>query len=517
MKHQLIACALFGCLIYPHARATAEAESVESEIRKLRESQAATEEKLRKLESLINKRQSSEVLPPSPVSPDNALLNPGRLLGTGPVVSGTQSASSLRLTDLSLAPVFAAGWSSAPDSEIESLQGGGHDPKRRGFTLQQAELSLGGAVDPYFNAESHFVFLEGEGVETEEVFLTTRRLPAQLELKAGYFLTEFGRMNPTHAHAWDWVDSPVINTRLLGADGMRGSGLRLSGLLPTPWFSELKLGMQQADGDNMTSFRGSGHSHSSTVTEETAATESHEHHEHEDAEEHEHETAAGFLHSHAEESEAEAAETVGGYPVANTQTDDLSDFVYLARWDNFLDLSDEFGLKFGLSGVIGPNSTGSDAQTAIYGADLLVRWLPVNNFRGYPYITFQSEIMKRDYDVDDFSLEDQTGTVTTHDGLTLNDWGYYCQLLYGFTYGWSAGLRTEYASGSGTALDEREHDPSRADRFRLSPLLSWRLTEFSRVRLQYNYDQADHTEDQTNSSVWIGLDALIGTHPSHGY
>ena len=37
----------------------------------------------------------------------------------------------------------------------------------------------------------------------------------------GQFLTEFGRINPTHPHAWAWLDQPVIEARVFGPDGMR--------------------------------------------------------------------------------------------------------------------------------------------------------------------------------------------------------------------------------------------------------------------------------------------------------
>ena len=35
-------------------------------------------------------------------------------------------------------------------------------------------------------------------------------------------------------------------------------------------------------------------------------------------------------------------------------------------------------------------------------------------------------------------------------------------------------------------------DPFRDDRYRISPLVSWQPTPFSRIRLQYNYDRAKH-------------------------
>ena len=39
---------------------------------------------------------------------------------------------------------------------------------------------------------------------------------------------------------------------------------------------------------------------------------------------------------------------------------------------------------------------------------------------------------------------------------TLYDWGLYTQVLYGFHYGWAAGVRFEYARGSGASVQGRD-------------------------------------------------------------
>jgi hypothetical protein len=41
-------------------------------------------------------------------------------------------------------------------------------------------------------------------------------------------------------------------------------------------------------------------------------------------------------------------------------------------------------------------------------------------------------------------------------------------------------------------------------------------SEFSRLRLQYNIDDADHL-DEVAHSVWLGLEVLIGAHPAHSF
>ena len=387
--------------------------------------------------------------------------------------------TNLRLIDLSLDSLVAAGSSSKREEALQSLQGGGHDPRKRGFTVQNVELSLTGAIDPYFTGETHIVYfidpLEGESVvELEEAFLTTTSLPYGLQLEAGQFFTEFGQINPRHPHVWDWLDQPVINTRLFGPDGMRGPGFRLGWLMPTPWFSELHFGMQNANGETMASFLAN------------------------------------------EEFYEERA--VAGRPFREREVRKLKDLVYLSRWNNSWNLSDSLTSVIGFSGSYGPNATGTGGDTWIYGMDMKWRWRPVNSFRGWPFLLWQSEIMRRDFKADRFFDDSNPDDVISLPGQTLHDWGFYSQLLYGFRYGWAAGLRYEYAGGSGASIGGRKNDPFRADRQRVSPLLVWHPSEFSRIRLQYNFDHANHFSGNPDGhSLWIGFEVLYGAHPAHAY
>ena len=307
----------------------------------------------------------------------------------------------------------AAGGSTANNSQIRELQGGEHDPRRRGFTFQQAELSFAGAIDPYFTAETYILASE-EDVELEEAFFRTTSLPKSLELKGGYFLTEFGLNNPTHPHSWAFIDQPVINTRLFGGEGQRAAGFRLNGLLPVPWFSELSFGAQDPTSSTMVSFQGSGHSHGDE--------HGHEEEEH-DEEEHE-----------EEEHEHEAGDSVGGFARVRSDDSELNELVYLLRWVNGWDMGRNTSAQVGLSGLYGSNSTGDDADTWIYGADFKMKWRPANNFRGWPFLTWESEVMYRDYEVDKDNPLFEPGT-----NDDLKDWGLYTQLIYGFKPRWETG------------------------------------------------------------------------------
>jgi hypothetical protein len=402
--------------------------------------------------------------------------------GPSPVPSAP-STSQLRLIDISLDLVGAAGGSSATNSELQDLQGGGHDPKQRGFSLQQAELSLGGAVDPYFTAESHIVlFLDAETgdtqVELEEAFLTTQALPCDLQLKAGTFLTEFGRMNPTHPHAWDWQDQPVILTRVFGGDGMRAPGARLSWLLPTDNYTELFATVQNANGEQMTS----------------------------------------YLASDAAYSER----PIGGRAFTEQPVRSFGDLVYSARLVSSWDFGEASSTAIGASMAFGPNATGDGANTVIYGCDFVYKWRAPSGQRGWPYYKLQGEFVGRDFEAAaQVDGSDPLNPVAVP-GATLHDHGGYLQAVWGCSPGWDIGLRGEWVTGSGASYDagtqsfSRASDPYRADRVRISPMLAFHPSEFSRLRLQYNYDDGDALL-QPAHSVWLGFELLIGTHPPHKY
>jgi hypothetical protein len=210
------------------------------------------------------------------------------------------------------------------------------------------------------------------------------------------------------------------------------------------------------------------------------------------------------------------------------EIENLGDLVYLARWVNSWDLSPEVTTAFGASGVFGPNATGSDGRTYVYGADLLVKWRPTTHFRGWPFVKWQTEFMGRNYRASAFSGENEAGDPIVIPSETLKDWGFYSELLYGFAYRWSVGLRGEYGTGSGDNVDEdgmpvsRQTDPFRSDRIRISPLIAYQPTEFLRLRLQYNYDHANFLEETFNQgkdahAIWAGVEFLLGAHAAHTF
>jgi len=359
---------------------------------------------------------------------------------------------------IGLTGLFAAGASSVDNDSLEGLQAGGHDPNKNGFTVQNVELSIGGMVGPYFDAQANLIFLidaEGETVvELEEAFFTTRSLPHGLQVKGGQYFTEFGRQNNQHPHTWAFVDQPVVLSRFFGGDGLRSQGVRASWLMPTDWYSELYVGVQNPKGETVTSFL----------------------------------NAPG--------------EDIGGYTLIDRDARNFSDMLYTARWLNGFDLSDTVSMNVGVSGLLGPNASGTSTDTTMVGADFYLKWQPDYSQRGYPFVSWHTEILNRRYEAGD------PGSPSRE---TLKDWGMFTQALWGFKPGWVAGLRAEYASADGNTST----DPLRDTRKRLSPNLTWYPSEYSKLRLQYNRDWTEHLPDKTADSIWLQYEFNLGSHAAH--
>ena len=354
--------------------------------------------------------------------------------------------------------LFAAGGSSVDNNALAGLQGGAHDPGRNGFTVQNVELCISGTVDPYFDAQVNIIFqIDADGetvVELEEAFFTTRGLPWGLQVKGGQYFTEFGRHNPLHPHSWDFVDQPVVLSRFFGGDGLRSQGVRTSWLMPTDWYSELQFGIQNPKGETVTSFL----------------------------------SAPG--------------EEIGGHILIDRAARNVGDLLYTARWLNGFDLSDTLSMNLGVSSLWGPNASAAATDTNIVGADLYLKWQPAYTQRGFPFVSWHTEILKRRYEAGD------PGDPSRE---TLKDWGLFTQALWGFKPGWVAGLRWEYATADG----DTAADPLRDTRQRLSPNLTWYPTEYSKLRLQYNRDWTQHLPGKTADSFWLQAEFSLGSHMAH--
>jgi hypothetical protein len=368
--------------------------------------------------------------------------------------------------NISFDGLFALAYSSARD--LDRVEVGDHDPQQRGFNARNIELAFDGAVDPYFQGFANIVFkLDNDNeteIEVEEAFMQTTSLPFNLQLKAGQFFSAFGRINPTHPHTWDFADAPIIHGRLLGSDGLRGVGTQISWTLPTPWYSQLFLGVQNGRGNTGYSFRNPGDN-------------------------------GIFFDRRTTDRELRG----------------LEDFVWIPRWENSVDLSPTQVVLAGVSGAFGSNETGGNSRTQIYGGDFLYKWKSANAEGGFPFVKWQTELMYRRFEAGRGINESFPVAETFH------DWGFYSQLVWGFKKGWVAGIRGDLYDADDSRFT---NDEDRQSRSRISANLTWYPTEFSKIRLQYNHDFVDDTfflGGRDVDSIFLQFEFILGAHGAHKF
>ena len=453
----------------------AQSEELRRELEAMRKQLKQMQKQLEKQQQLIDKLSAEKQLP-APAAAAAATSPPSQPPSPAPAPekarepwSPTQPITLLSgargYLNLSFDALMDFGWSTTPD--VTAIERGDHDPLQRGFTLPNEEIFLDGAVDPYFKGVADIVFkLDQDNateVELEEVYLTTSSLPWNLQAKAGQFFSEFGRINQQHPHAWDFVDQPLVIGRMFGPEGLRNPGARLSWLVPTPFYSEVFLTAQNSHGDTAFSFRNT--------------------------------------------EDALFGRTPVDRPVRNP-----GDLLYVPRYVASYDLTDSQTIVAGVSGAFGPNASATDTRTQIYGADLYWKWKPPWQSGGFPFLSWQTEALGRRYEAGAGLLERAGMATVALPRETLFDWGVYSQLLYGFRPRWVAGLRGDWVSGDRGTFSP---DENRADRFRISPDLTFYPTEFSKLRLQYNYDHGQLRGD--DSSVWMQVEFLLGSHAAHKF
>jgi hypothetical protein len=368
--------------------------------------------------------------------------------------------------NISFDSVFALAASS--ERHLDHLEVGDHDPQQRGFNARNAEIALDGAVDPYFEGFANIVLkLDNNNqteIELEEAFLQTTSLPYGLQVKAGQFFDAFGRINPTHPHTWEFADSPLVNGRFLGPDGLRGVGAQISWTLPVPWYSQLIFAVQNGRGGTGYSFRNPGDN--------------------------------GVFY---------------GRMTIDRDLTALRDFVFVPRLENSFNLSETQTVLVGASGAFGTNDTGPNEHTQIYGADFLYKWKSARAEGGFPFVKWQTEAMYRRFEAG--RGLDESFPVSE----TFRDWGMYSQVLWGFKKGWVAGIRGDFLHMQKSAFTD---DDTRQSRSRISANVTWYPTEFSKIRLQYNHDFLQENEflaSRDADSIFLQFEFILGAHGAHKF
>jgi hypothetical protein len=248
---------------------------------------------------------------------------------------------------------------------------------------------------------------------------------------------------------------------------MRGQGLRLSWLVPTPFYVEAMVTAMNATGGTMFSFLN-----------------------------------------------PESAEIHGGATFSRP-VGTASDLAYIPRITGEIDPTDNTTILWGASAAVGPNNAGADTRSVVYGGDIYWKWKSPRAAAGFPFISLQAEAMARRYGTDARLVADDPSTTLPDE--SLRDRGGYVEALWGIKPRMVLGLRAERVTADSSPVETLLVD-ERANRTRLSPNFTWYPTEFSRVRFQYNHDaRQGFVARQKDNSLWIQFEFIMGAHAAHKF
>ncbi len=341
---------------------------------------------------------------------------------------------------------------------ITGFQAGGEiGPGTKGFNLGESELGLYASIDPNFYGGLNLALAPDNSIGVEEAFVQTTSLPYGVTLKAGRFFSSIGYLNDQHAHTWDFVDNPLAYQAFLG-NQFGDDGIQLKWLAPTDLF--LEFGAEYGRG-------------------RIADTEGRD----------KNGGGAGSIFAH-----------VGGdLGVSNSWRAGLS----------YLEVSpkDRKSNDIDASSIDVSNSFTGNSK--VWLADFVWKWAPNGNATNTSF-KLQGEYLHRK----------ENGDLTNAAGInnyTASQDGWYLQGVYKFMPYWRAGLRYDQLnSGSVNYVDNAANlVNSNYDPKRISAMLDFSPSEFSRIRLQVSSDKS--RQEATDNQVFIQYQMSLGAHGAHKY
>jgi hypothetical protein len=348
-------------------------------------------------------------------------------------------------------------YTSKGSEETGSDRPGGFDVYQRSM-----ELNIAGSVDPF--AKGYAVIngsadaSTGESsLEVEEAAIQTTSLPWNLEVKAGRFFGEFGRLAYIHDHELPMVNRPLVLNQYIGGESQT-DGVQLNWLVPAEQYISVTLGSGiQFGGDNPPNYVGD------------------------------------FRHG--------------------------SGLNFWGRISTYFDLTPDISIEPGVSGLWNPRTdaqwdpavqplptvngnTYTERERRLVGADVVVSWKPLRNNQ-FRAVTWGSEVL---YSDNHYDVTDSFGAPLP--SRTVGSLGLYSYLTYKWHRQWSGGIVYEWMQD---IVDN--HVKTSA----YSALVTWALSHWNQLRLQYTYTDPNSASGlDPSNAVYLQWAWIIGSH-AHGW
>lgn len=339
-----------------------------------------------------------------------------------------------------------------------------HPGHEQGFTLGESEMGISANIDPQFRGTATLALDPAGGISVENAYVQTTSLGDGFNLKFGRFFSGLGYLNEQHAHAWDFVDQPLVYAALwenqLGEDGVQ-----LKWLAPTDMFVELGGEMGKGRG-----FPGSDRAKNGS--------------------------GAGVLFVHVGDDIGIEHSWRAGASLQRTR----------AAGRESVDVPD-------LLGNAVTNLFSGDSQTI--GLDLVWKYAPNGNIKER-YFKLQGEYFRRR---ENGALTYDTTGANVSDSYAVTQRGGYVQGVYQFMPRWRIGARYDRldpgiasvgAANAANVIADYAYKPHRT-----TVMLDYSPSEFSRLRLQLAHDQS--RQGLTDNQVFLQYIMSLGVHGAHSY
>ncbi|HWC58542.1 MAG TPA: hypothetical protein VHC44_02530 [Verrucomicrobiae bacterium] len=340
-----------------------------------------------------------------------------------------------------------------------------------GFDVNQrsVELNVSASVDPFATAyavlNASADAQSGEAnLGVEEAALQTTSLPWNLQLKAGRFFGEFGKLSYIHDHELPFVNRPLVLDQYIGGES-RTDGAQLNWLPPVSHYFSLTAGFGDGFG--------------------------------------------------------------GDSPLNNPGAyRSLGGFNFFGRASTYFDVTPNIELETGISGLINPHThdrggvlvqpNGSalvEKERQVAGFDMRLSYVPLRNNQ-FQRVDWGTEVL---YSHSRF-LHDPDGSLDPENpapGLSGDEFrrfdgslGLYSYVTYKWHRQWSGGFLFDYVQNA------ENHDDVA---FAYSPYLTWALSHWNQLRLQYTHTDHNAVSGlKSDDAIYLQWAWIIGAH-SHGW
>lgn len=334
-----------------------------------------------------------------------------------------------------------------------------HPEHSQGFNLGESELVMTANIDTQFRGEITLALEPDDSLGVENAFVQTTALGNGLNFKMGRYFSGLGYLNEKHAHAWDFVDQPLVY-RTLWDNQLGEDGVQLKWLAETDTFIEIGAELGRGRG-----FPGSDRQRKNGV-------------------------GSGVAFAHVGDDVGVSNSWRAGFSWHQTRRENALSTVKAVD-----------------------NSFSGDSKTA--GLDFVWKYAPNGNATETNFKLLGEYFRRREkghltYDVANTNITDSYAVTQS---------GWHVQSVYQFMSRWRTGLRYDQLD-SGTAQIGASNVVNVVSNYGFTPkrttlMLDYNPSEFSRLRVQVAQDKS--RQDLVDHQLFLQYVMSLGAHGGHQF